>query len=160
MENNFIFVIDTDTYSGNFERELCVFCTGQYGECEVGMDLAKQFKANFPAEYKELRKIVNCYVPDEHGVGRPATIWPTPGFWNNGNGKHFPDFKWNGKSDKYPAYQSVAIFFYKKPTHEQINFICQRACDYCAKENITILKFRLIQEIRSEKEIWSSGEIK
>ncbi len=158
MEHNFIFVIDTDQYSGNFERELCAYCTGMYGECEVGKEIAEKFEEKFPDEYNKLHQIIDCFVPDKHGTGWPAAIWPTPGIWNNGHGKHFSDSKWDGKCDKWPAYQSVAIFFDTKPTHEQINFICQRATDYCAKENIKILKFRLIQEIKTEKEIWSSGE--
>ncbi len=158
MENKFIFIIDTNTYSGNFERQLCAYCTGQYGECEVGRDIANKFCTDFLKEWEGFCEIVNCYVPDDHGVGRPATIWSTPGYWNDGMGKHYPESKWDGKSDKWPAYQSVAIFFYEKPNHEQINFICQRATDYCAKENIKILKFRLIQEVKTENEIWKSGE--
>ncbi len=33
--NPYLFVIDTDTYAGNFEREMCAYVTGQIGECEV-----------------------------------------------------------------------------------------------------------------------------
>lgn len=159
MEHDFIFVIDTNTCAGNFERDLTAFCTGQYGECGIGQDLAEEFEINFPQKYKEFYNIINRYMPDEHGCGRPTTIWPTPGYWNNGNGKEFKDSQWDGKKTKYPSYQSVAIFFDTKPTHEQINFICQRACDYCAKEDIKILKFRLIQEIKTEKVIWNSGDM-
>lgn len=136
MENNFIFVIDTDQYAGNFEREICAFCTGRYGECEVGKKIADEFRSMFPKEWDSF-EIVNCYVMDDHGTGRPAAIIATP-----------PDLE---------KCNSVAIFFDEKPTHEQINFICQRATDYCAKKNIKILKFRLIQEVKTEKEIWTSG---
>ena len=36
MSNSYTIIIDTDEYSGNFEREMCAYCTGQVGECEVG----------------------------------------------------------------------------------------------------------------------------
>lgn len=32
-------IINTDSYSGNFERELCAHLTGAIGECEVGNNL-------------------------------------------------------------------------------------------------------------------------
>ena len=41
MQNEkYLFVIDTDSYSGNFEREMCAYCTGQIGDCEVGIEHA------------------------------------------------------------------------------------------------------------------------
>jgi len=40
----FIFVIDTDTYAGNFERPMCAYMTGRVGECGVGEEFAEMFK--------------------------------------------------------------------------------------------------------------------
>lgn len=41
MSSKYILVADTNQYAGNFERELCAYITGQYGECSVGADIAK-----------------------------------------------------------------------------------------------------------------------
>lgn len=30
-------VVETDSYAGNFEREMCAFMTGHIGKCEVGL---------------------------------------------------------------------------------------------------------------------------
>ncbi len=38
--DHYLFVIDTDTYAGSFEREICAYVTGQIGECEVGKEEA------------------------------------------------------------------------------------------------------------------------
>jgi hypothetical protein len=34
----YVFIIDTEQYAGNFEREMCAYCTGILGDCEVGED--------------------------------------------------------------------------------------------------------------------------
>jgi hypothetical protein len=36
-ENLWLFIVDTDSYAGNFERCMCAYMTGQIGECEVGL---------------------------------------------------------------------------------------------------------------------------
>ena len=36
-------IIDTEQYSGNFEREMCAHITGQVGECNVGYDVAEEY---------------------------------------------------------------------------------------------------------------------
>jgi len=43
MQDLYIFVIDTDYYAGNFERNLCAYATGYVGECGVGRQMAQQF---------------------------------------------------------------------------------------------------------------------
>lgn len=40
---SYIFIIDTDEYSGNFERDLCGYITGCVGDCEVGQEYADKF---------------------------------------------------------------------------------------------------------------------
>jgi hypothetical protein len=44
MEHSII--IDTDSYSGNFEREMCAFITGQVGESEVGSEIVEKERSN------------------------------------------------------------------------------------------------------------------
>jgi len=183
----YIFVIDTETYAGNFERETCAYATGQVGHCGVGEEEAAQFEDE--AMKEKIGDIIR-FENDEHGCARPASIWPTPGWFNNGVGGHFkpgqeaealehykaymrkergdsikslqennlkeleagrPYANWTipavhkqiaeyrkeiekaealTKPQKYDAYNSVAIFFDKKPTAEMIEVMKQRAQDF------------------------------
>ena len=166
-------IIDTNEYSGNFEREMCAYITGVLGECGVGKEQAQIY---FKETGKEPMASV-VLVSDEHGYHRPVCICATPGWFNNGYGfyykvgqekealenfksetrEHFP--KGVAKAEKrktppkYDAYQSVEIFFQNKPSQNKIIFIKRRA--YCfaeylrnsddefLKRDITIIGFRL-----------------
>lgn len=186
LSDHFIFVIDTDTYAGNFEREMTAFCTGCTGECGVGERYAEMFLAEHgPDMADDFRNLVAWY-PDDHGVGRPAAIWPTPGFWNDGMGDEYPDSAFgtseviekyqakirehkakypastigsNGEPSKHPAYLSVAIFFHKEPSLEVLKLLCERAIaykEYEGKPN-KILGFRLIKPVLIEKSVWQAN---
>lgn len=47
----FLFVIDTDAYAGNFEREMCAYMTGHVGDCAVGDDKAKMYHEEETEEF-------------------------------------------------------------------------------------------------------------
>lgn len=86
MKTACYFVIDTDRYAGNFEREMCAFITGVFGDCGVGERVS-----NNVCKDKDVKKI-ECYVGtevDEHGCWRPCKIYPTPGWANNGLGYEY-----------------------------------------------------------------------
>lgn len=146
-----IFVIDTDSYAGNFERQMCAYVTGQVGECGVGQEMAEKFNDECDVSFAGF--VVS--VPDEHGCWRPASIYPTPGFWNDGMGNEWADEDW-GKPHtleayrkeveeyeeehscilnpdlpegprRHPSYQSVAIFLDEKPKPETLELMMQRA---------------------------------
>ncbi|KKL47922.1 hypothetical protein LCGC14_2330690 [marine sediment metagenome] len=141
------FLVDTDgkAWVGNFERELCAYCTGLVGGCEKGEEEAYLFQSDFGLESDEESPFfekVNCYVMDDVGCGRPAAIWISPG-------------------DK--RYAAVAIFFYEKPTDELISIIKERAYKFAEErpdrekyeekiEKINITGFRLIEQTVTEKE--------
>jgi len=40
--SEYVFVIDTDKYVGNFEREITVYCVGAIGKCEVGEEYVEE----------------------------------------------------------------------------------------------------------------------
>lgn len=88
--NHYLFVIDTNRYAGNFEREMCAYITGQIGECEVGEEQAKLAKQEIPEVVAKLEELIES-VPDEHGCHRPCSIFPTPGWFNHGMGGHFQE---------------------------------------------------------------------
>lgn len=171
----YIFVIDTEEYAGNFERPMCAYCTGQYGECGIGDEEAKAFKEEFPQWYNKFYNII-MNLPDHNGCHRPVTIYPTPGFFNDGIGNHYPDSK-KGTTEvqqkfiedckergtfitrvpgDFPAYQSVAIFFKEEPTQDMIDFMIEQAGkfkrdyyfsgNYKNCTNVPIIGFRLLKE--------------
>lgn len=143
-------VIDTEQYSGNFERQLCAFTTGQIGGCEVGDDYARLYDEPEPFENIEQR------ADEDDGCHRPCSIWPTPGWSNDGKGIHT---KGNGP---FLAYLSVAIFFHEQPTTEQVELIKRRSvkfneaqarlCPY-PREAITITGFRLVTITQQETSV-------
>ena len=100
-------LVDTDSYSGNFERESIAFATGLVGECEVGSAQAEMAEEGLSPEHFAWweENVVNRQ--DEHGTWRPAFIAPTPGFFNNGYGGHFPDTE-EGEKLALAAYKKAA----------------------------------------------------
>ena len=213
-QSKWVFVIDTESYAGNFEREMCAHLTGIVGECGVGDDMA-------PYYHKETGEKVSRFEGlleqrNDEGCRRPCSIWPTPGWFNHGMGgefrlgedgkalkHHFQCVKeYNDKQiertlavknsllagiqvsnwtvaacdrdvkrlqaeiDKakelkkvshYPSYQSVAIFFYDKPSQELIDLMKSRAATFAEAKRksgrsweknfkLIISGFRLIEE--------------
>jgi hypothetical protein len=107
---------------------------------------------------------------DEHGCGRPTSLWDTPGWFNHGMGGHFKDGqeeealadyrkicleraktahkndpnwteKANGPLTKHYANLSVAIFFDKKPSEELCNLMINRAKAYVQEYRLTQEKY-------------------
>ena len=164
--NMYAFVVDTNEYAGNFERELTAYCTGRIGECSVGDEMAKVFLQDTGLSSEHFDTIID--VPDEHGHFRPTSIYPTPGYFNPGMGGEFLD----GQEDaalahyrkkvleyrrqypgsllevdenvlkKHPAYLSVAIYFGAKPSSEHVALIKERAVLFFSRLESGELKSR------------------
>lgn len=224
-----IFVIDTDEYAGNFERELTAYLTGQVGECGVGDHMAEAYVKETGDKDKEKFGDLLEHRADDRGCHRPCSIYPTKGWFNHGHGGHFRDGEdekalkdyikqcrqtygkeymanplrakealekgekysnWtmpdvereikrlNKEVEKaeatkkvrhYPAYMSVAVFFFEKPSTEIIQFMKERAKTFVAakrrmaeeKEHSWEKNFKLnIEGFRLVKETLSSDEEK
>lgn len=96
-------IVDTDKYSGNFEREMCAFATAQIGECEVG---AEEIDETHPyASWWETH-----IQQVEDGCWRPVAISPTPGFINDGMGGHYRDTPENRKLANEAAVQKMIAY--------------------------------------------------
>jgi hypothetical protein len=132
--------IDTDSYSGNFERELFAFIFGipdtadggtrdlsLYTEAARAAGVFKKLRKDF--EYELLATRMND--PGDDGYHRAyVTICPTPGFFNDGKGTHYEDTEENRKkvgAKRYPAFQSVAVFLSQLPRDGELALIRQRA---------------------------------
>ena len=208
----FAFCIDTNAYAGNFVREMCAYITGVIGECGVGEDLAGFAHKELSEEAMAFFDDAVLAVADEHGCHRPASIFPTPGFFNDGHGACYPDEDLEKRHDeivarakeritkdaerykdgpnhwiyveraadaekftlnKFPAYQSVCIFFGEEPPDEIIILMEERAQkyieqvaagtfgDFTSRKSSglkKVLGFRLIQFELQTTELYSTHE--
>lgn len=124
-----IIAIDTNQYSGKFEREMVAFITGQFGECNVGLGIAEEARD----------ELINLDWFDEHtvkeaddtGCERPASIWPTP--------PHLYE-----KDPRSVVYHSVAYFVDEVPPQEVLEEIYSRAQLYCASKSLKLLNLRVL----------------
>lgn len=122
-------VIDTEEYSGNFERDLVAFITGQVGECNVGRKNADRAQDDLSPEIYHWFDEHVVQTADDHGVLRPASIAPTPGWSNNGDGNE-TKLK-PGEKMKYPAYMSVEFVLDDWPTFDVMEVILDRVKFFC-----------------------------
>lgn len=138
-------IIDTEQYSGNFEREMCAFITGQIGECGVGRELADKYSH----EIKHLdwweENISQQPDNSESECMRPVSIVPTPGWLNNGTGRHYRVNPDKPSSKGYPAYLSVAVFVENYPPAEVWKEFVERA-HYFAENYATITQRNYLNE--------------
>lgn len=105
----YIVLVDTNMYSGNFEREMTAYCTGTIGECEVGDRQARLFQEEVAEELQAEFEDALAHPADERGCRRPCSIWRS-----------------EGKS----SYEEVAMFFDCKPTQSMLDLIKQRAVEF------------------------------
>ena len=148
-----LFVIDTNQYAGSFERNMCAYATGIIGECGVGDVEAEKAKNEIPVEVESLEGIIS-YVHDETGCGRPVEIFPNPRYGNDGNGMHALLTNDNQNEYPYPAFFSVAIYFYKKPNNKLIEIMKERVQKFAREQNpiINIEGFRFLGQYTTFKE--------
>jgi len=138
------FIIDTDAYSGNFERIMCSYMTCAYDDFTmVGKEFSDTFKDE-PITKDILSNIKYVIHPDFDEVETPVLIEKTPNRVNLGNGKIVDIDSIEAKNAKktYPAYESVAILFKNNPI-DFIDVLKKRAYSFANAHNIKILDFRL-----------------
>jgi len=135
------FIIDTNSYSGNFEREMTAYVTGAVGDCEVGYQYAEEFKEEEPDS--DIGSII-YQKSNENGIYRPCEIATTPGRVNNGTGVHMDADADEVKNLKqtWPAYESVEIFFSEDPS-PHIDMMKERAVEFASFKDIKVVGFRL-----------------
>lgn len=129
--NYYSFIVDTDSYAGNFEREMTAYATGTVGECEVGLAESVLFDKDYP----DLDLYDQMYQrPDEDGTLRPCAI---------------------EQSVITNQYDSVAMYFLSNPC-EYLDMLKKRSLEYAKKNNIIIRWFRVnfIEEIRNTHELY------
>ena len=125
-----IFVVHTNAYSGNFERELCAYITGQVGDCGVGESMASDFLDDCGEDLADDFAEIIAQPRDDNGVARPCSIYPTPGRYNDGMGGHFDTAEGVEGGGRWPAYESVAVYFREAPGQDAIELMKDRAVQY------------------------------
>ena len=122
--SKWIFVIDTDSYAGNFERDLCAYITGVIGDCGVGKEMAELYCKDTGEEESRFLELLK-QTCDGGPCYRPCDIYKSP----------------NSKE-----YLSVAIFFNDRPSDGDIAFMKKRAMKF-AESKLNIIGFRLLREV-------------
>jgi len=167
-DEHYEFVIDTNEYAGNFERQMCAYVTGCIGDCGVGDDIADIVRDDIAQSgFSEPIDDLVISLPDEHGCHRPVTSGPTPGFINDGMGNHYTKEEWEAKNEKngYPACQSVEIHLDDIPEDDLVDFFIERARAFATSKHaeeatgfkIEILGFRLVRRYQMRETIWRRG---
>lgn len=114
-------VVDTNSYAGNFERDLCAYVTGQYGECGVGEDYARAYSGHIThIDWWDKHIVKRSESRHESPCKRPATAYA------------------NGKLG---AYNSVAIYVNKMPPENVLIEFAERVKEFC--NNRELLKSEL-----------------
>jgi hypothetical protein len=166
----YILVVDTNTYTGNFEREMTAYVTGIVGECGKGAAEADAFEDEvFDKHLAFTVAELIMQVPDEHCRERPCSVWPTPNRFNDGRGNYFDACElesvatWQNIS--WPAYESVAIFLKQRSNAEQTQLFINRIKGFAERYNAirkpnTLLAIKTIRLIKrdvsiTDKEVFS-----
>ena len=79
MNKEYALIIRTDSYAGNFEREMCAYVTGHIGECGTG-------KEYVDLEIKSRWADLVTEKSDDSGCYRPVSLGgceSTPGYSSN-----------------------------------------------------------------------------
>lgn len=100
-------IIDTDQYSGNFEREMTSYCTNMAfprGEEYITDEVEHAaWWASNAAEWTE----------DSDRSPEACSIWETPGILNNGMGWHYEDTPENRELAKAKAIEDTTAYYAK-----------------------------------------------
>lgn len=178
----FAFVVDTEQYAGNFERLLGAWVTGRAGECGVGEKEAASAQSAMDPTVREWLDDHAMPVISDNGGTYYASIWATPGWFNDGLGNEWPDdsdpevvkakylaARARHQPDRadaaylgtrYPSYKSVVVFFSHQPPPEVLAFMRRQAAAFNGRRcrgkydgDIKVTGSRLLKIGLSETEI-------
>ena len=133
------FVIDTEQYAGNFEREMCAHVTGRIGECEVGDEFVDEEIAN------KFENVMD--VSDDNGCYRPTTCFPLKGDGDNNAVAIFFD------KDAPPTEEQIALMKERAATFQEAYRTTEPMAEFNKDKVIDITGFRLVEFSTSQKEV-------
>ncbi|MBI1888637.1 MAG: hypothetical protein HYS15_01755 [Candidatus Spechtbacteria bacterium] len=128
FDDGYIFVVDTNRYAGNFEREMCAFMTGILGASGVGAGEAAKFFEDLGLTSKEDQTLNNPFADLVVQIPRDSECCYSPCcVWSN-------------------EIHSIAIFFRERPPGELLAIMKERARQFCKGNRIVIHGFRLLKK--------------
>lgn len=147
-----LLVIDTNKYSGNFERSLYKFLFAyENDDIYDSSKMISLYGDEIDPELKEWYEDNYCeYTFDSEYGEQPVGIWKSPDYVNNGYGvhKHKDDPEVQEWKNKWPAYQSVAIAFMGDTIPENIKTLIkdrlQEYVDEKVEKDLVIENVRVI----------------
>jgi len=173
----YLFVIDTEQFVGDFDREMTAYVTGRVSSDGIASKEAQLF-------YKETNlwtgdwnnsslDVKSCYSKlnnpfgfvmlqtDNDGVRNPSEMYSTQG-WVSVDGQYVKEAEANGLM-RGTAFLSLAIYMERTPTEHEESLLVERShkfTDYW-KSKIDIAGFRLIEKTISEETIqhWHGAKI-
>lgn len=135
--SKWMFIVDTDTYAGNFERAMASYLLG-YNDLEKGVgedvddhDLHGQMSLRLFKEEVGEHPFPDLFdtIVDDHGddfIGRaPQILVATPGYSNDGHGNETKLA--HGEKPKYSAFLSVGFPLTREPSQTELNWLMDRA---------------------------------
>jgi len=130
-----VLLIDTDKYSGNFEREMSAFAIGAYDEDRYHGGVQSAEFEEAAEEDPRLQRLLEKVTSISHGEYGDVTntIWPTPECLNDGYGNHLTLAEFEAKHPGKQgccAYQTVAVFLDEPLTEEELEIVRTRATEY------------------------------
>ncbi len=154
MSEMYIFVIDTDFYAGNFERECCAYLTGRIGECGVGGERAEEFLEEVEEGMASYFDEVILNIPDDHGCSRPCSIVPTPGWVNDGMGTHYKQGKDVPPTDEQQATYAKSWVDYKTPHVRSARLCYEKGIAGWTKEALDRVEQELVDCSNRKIDYW------
>lgn len=158
---HWMFVVDTDTYAGNFERAMASYLLG-YNDLEDEVDEEADHDLHGQVSLRLFKAEVGEHpfpdlfgtIVDDHGddliTRSPQILVPTPGYSNDGAGKETKLAE--GERIKYPAYLSVGFPLERRPLQSEVDFLVARVMRWMVRPKTeytdrpeNILGFRLLE---------------
>ena len=177
ISTDYILVIDTDQYAGNFAEDLVSYCTGFYGEDtrEQVRDLSNLFYVENGIEdggegeedllANDKNPFVDFIVDQQDDVGNwnPCAVWPSRKYGVNSSGEYAVLTDKNYNDYNFPAGYSVGIYMSAPLDEPLLSLVKERAVKFfeqvypkLAKEgekNVKVEGFRLIVHTKTAKEM-------
>ena len=165
MGKEYVLVIDTDSPSFSFYRQLCAYCTGYEHEGVSTIEISDRFYSDFDLDDDdESSNPFYDYLDiklDENGHLSPCCVWLNPRYGRNTSGDHALLDENNYEQFSGPAPLSVGFYFGKMPTRHHIEMIKSRAKAFLEScppmdTDVKVVKFeglRLICHTRYAEEI-------
>lgn len=133
-----IFVVDTNQYSGNFDREMCAHMTGVLSYSNVGHEHSKNYLEKYG------KPMDGVILINEDHYRTPVSLIVTPGMRNNGLGFEFKE----GEEDLAVKEFKESVKFNANMRIAQIDRILQRTKNPKHIESALQEKEKCLKEIK------------